>query len=49
MADAVYQPYDDATQPAVSLCALELDRVTDEAWRFDVVIKGTEETPFCRS
>jgi protocatechuate 3,4-dioxygenase alpha subunit len=26
--------------------ALELDRVTDEAYRFDVVIQGAEETPF---
>jgi protocatechuate 3,4-dioxygenase alpha subunit len=24
----------------------ELDRVTDEGWRFDVVIQGAEETPF---
>ena len=28
--------------------APELDRVTDEAWRFDVVIQGEGETPFFR-
>ena len=28
--------------------ASELDRVTDEAWRFDVVIQGVGETPFFR-
>jgi protocatechuate 3,4-dioxygenase beta subunit len=26
--------------------APELDRATDEAYRFDVVIQGAEETPF---
>jgi protocatechuate 3,4-dioxygenase beta subunit len=26
--------------------APELDRVTDEAYRFDVVIQGGDETPF---